>query len=371
MACETRTSGLPFGRFRLRFLLSALAMLLGVLPATAAAQTPTVVRIGTLPGLRFDTSAFFVRPGAEIELVFSNSDEMIHNLVITRVGARERVVQAAISLGAGAADRDFVPPSPDVLFATKVVATGQAFTLKFTAPKELGDYPYVCTLPGHGILMFGTMTVTTTPRAAVKAPLEMPAPATTDHSAHTGAPVTRGTVMRGFMPEAGPASIAVQLPGGVSYVWDSGAGRFRYAWTGGYMTMPASPERGLARINGEIFYREAAFPLRIGNTPGVPPKLVEFKGYTLDGNRIPEFETSVDGVSVRERVEVTGGRLVRRFLVAGAATVWFRVPEGVVGLEVPGGTREGEFYKLTGALARQFTVTYAVPSSPAAPAAAR
>ena len=140
--------------------------------------------------------------------------------------------------------------------------------------------------------------------------------------------------MRGFMPDAGPASIAVQLPGGVSYVWDAGAGRFRYAWTGGYMTMPSSPERGLARIIGEVFYREPAFPLRVGATSAAAPKLVEFKGYTIDAARIPEFETVVDGVTVRERAEVKDGKLVRRFRIAGATTAWFAIPDGATGLEV-------------------------------------
>ena len=102
------------------------ALLVGALawlPSAGAAVAPEVIRIGTLPGLRFDTSAFSVRPGTEVELVFSNYDEMLHNFVITRPGARARVVQAALSLGAGAAERDFVPPSPDVLWASKVVPT--------------------------------------------------------------------------------------------------------------------------------------------------------------------------------------------------------------------------------------------------------
>ena len=335
------------------------------LPATGSAVAPEIIRIGTLPGLRFDTSAFSVRPGAEVELVFSNYDEMLHNLVITRPGTRDRVVNAALSLGAGAADRDFVPPTPDVLWAAKVVPTGESFTLKFTAPKALGNYPYVCTIPGHGITMFGTMTVTSTPRAAVMTPVESPV-TPEDHATHAATPVSRGTVMRGFMPDAGPASIAVQLPGGVSYVWDSGAGRFRYAWTGGYMTMPPSPERGLARIIGEVFYREPAFPLRLGATPAAAPTLVEFKGYTLDAARIPEFEVVVDGVTVRERAEVKDGKLVRRFRLTGATTVWFAIPDGAAGLEVASGTREGSFYRLTGAAAQEFAVTHAIPGLAAA-----
>jgi plastocyanin len=333
-----------------------------------AAVAPEVIRIGTLPGLRYDTSTFSVRPGAEVELVFSNFDEMLHNLLITRPGARERVVQAALELGASAADREFVPSSPDVLWATKLVPTGESFTLRFTAPTTLGDYPYVCTMPGHGIVMFGTMTVTNTPRPPVMTPVEPASPAGASHTGHPAALTTRASVVRGFMPNAGPASISVELPGGVSYVWDAGAGRFRYAWVGGIPSLPSSPERGLARIPGEVFYREPAFPLRVGATPDAPPKLVQFRGYALDPTGIPEFETLVDGVTVRERVEVADGKLVRRFRLTGTATTWFALPDGVADLDVAGGTREGAFVRLSGTAAQEFTVTHTIPTGPVGPA---
>ena len=296
-----------------------LALLLGVLaclPGARAAVAPEVIRIGTLPGLRFDTSAFSVRPGTEVELVFSNYDEMLHNLVITRPGARTRVVQAALALGAGAADRDFVPPSRDVLWASKLVASNQSITLKFTAPATLGDYPYVCTMPGHGVVMFGTMRVTRTPRPPVMTPVAPEAASGGWITPPTRTPRGRARPSRAAScPMPARRLSRCELPGGVSYVWDAGAGRFRYAWTGGIPTMPSSPERGLARIDGAIFYREPAFPLRVGAAPAAAPKLVEFKGYTLDAARIPEFESVVDGVTVRERAEVKDGTFVRRFRV--------------------------------------------------------
>lgn len=346
----------------------SVALLLACLPTAGVRAAPEVVRIGTLPGLRFDTSEFSVRPGAEVELVFSNYDEMLHNFVITRPGARERVVQAALALGAGAADRDFVPATPDVLWSTRVVQTDQSVTLRFTAPAAPGSYPYVCTMPGHGLVMFGTMNVTPTPRPPVMTPAEPPAPAA-DHGSHSAA-TSRATVVRTFVPDAGPASIVVQLPGDVSYVFDAGAGRFRYAWSGGGVVLPASPERGLARITGDVFYREPAFPVRVGPNPAAAPKVVQFKGYTRDAAGIPEFEVLVDGVTVRERAEVRGGRLLRRFRIAGATTTaWFAVPDGLTGVEVAGGQREAGFVRLTGAAAQEFTVSYAIPAGPGVPAA--
>jgi plastocyanin len=337
-----------------------------LIAAASAAAAQDVIRVGTLPGLRYDISEFSVRPGTNVELIFTNSDEMLHNLAITRPGARERVVQAALALGPGAAERDFVPDTPDVLWATTVVPTNESASVRFTAPSAPGDYPFVCTMPAHGLIMFGTMKVTNTPGPPVKTPVDEPVAA--NHDAHGAAAAVRGIVVRGFMPDAGPASISVQLPGGVSYVWDAGAGRFRYAWSGGIPALPSSPERGLARIPGEVFYREPAFPLRVGAAPAAAPKLVQFKGYSLDAAGIPEFETVVDGVTVRERADVRDGRLVRRFRTTGATTVWFAVPNGAADLQVTGGVREGAYVRLSGAAAREFTVTYPMPASPGAPA---
>ena len=368
-----------------------MAGILATLPVTShGAET---VRISTLPGLRFDTSAFSVKPGTEVEVVFSNYDEMLHNFVIVKPGARQAVVQAALILGAGAAERSFVPVTPDVLFSSKVVPAGSSYSLKFTAPTTLGEYPYVCTFPGHGLLMFGTMIVTDNPQPPVMTPPTPPKPVTSGSA--PGSPGAmpalgssspgRATTMRAFMPDAGPATIAVQLPGGVSYCWDAGAGRFRYAWTGGYMTMPPAAERGLATIQGEVFYREPSYPLRVATSPeaslkveyrmdldgagrlviipGSEPKQIDFKGYTIDAQRIPEFETIVDGVRVLERAEVKDGKLVRRFRTTGAATVWFYVPPEARGsFAVSGGTKDGAaFYKFAGPEAQEFTITLPLP----------
>ena len=52
-----------------------------------------------------------------------------------------------------------LPAGPAILGSTPQVAPGRRFTLYLTAPAQAGDYPYVCTYPGHGQLMFGTLKV--------------------------------------------------------------------------------------------------------------------------------------------------------------------------------------------------------------------
>ena len=338
-------------------------LFLGALALGGAAAGAEVIRIGTLVGLRFDVSEFSVRPGAEVEVIFSNSDEMLHNLVVVKPGTRMEVVQAAIDLGAGATERDFVPPSPNVLWAMKVVPSGQSATLKFIAPMAPGDYPYVCTFPGHGLIMFGTMNVTPNPRPPVMTPKELPADAAVaaqaamEHAAHLAA--NRAIVQRFFMPQAGPASIAVQLPGGYAYCWDAGAGRFRYAWKG---TLGDRPDKTVAKIIGEVYYREEpGFPLRVGPNRQAEPKQIEFKGYTLDALGVPEFELTVDGVTVRERIEIKDGRITRRFRTNGSA-VSFLVPAENQERITATGPKEGPFYIFTGAAAKEFTVTYTPPT---------
>jgi azurin len=53
----------------------------------------------------------------------------------------------------------FVPQIPEVLFATTLLEFGESYTLKFRVPDQPGDYPYVCTYPGHWRVMNGIMRV--------------------------------------------------------------------------------------------------------------------------------------------------------------------------------------------------------------------
>ena len=55
--------------------------------------------------------------------------------------------------------KNYIPESSDILWHTKLVQPGQTETLEFVAPAEAGDYPYLCTFPGHWLLMQGVMKV--------------------------------------------------------------------------------------------------------------------------------------------------------------------------------------------------------------------
>ncbi len=120
------------------------------------------VVIGTIPHeMRYDRRELSVEAGQPVELTFQNNDAMPHNLVITRPDTMERVGMAAEELSGDTSEtrNAFVPDLPEVLWATDLLLPGEAETLRFTAPREPGDYPFVCTFPGHWRVMNGTMRV--------------------------------------------------------------------------------------------------------------------------------------------------------------------------------------------------------------------
>ncbi len=111
--------------------------------------------------LRFKQTEFTVTAGRPVEIVFKNSDVMPHNLVITKPGKMQKVGIAGMKMAAkaNAFEKGFVPDIPAVLHATELLQPQQSERLRFTAPEDPDDYPYVCTFPGHWQTMNGMMHV--------------------------------------------------------------------------------------------------------------------------------------------------------------------------------------------------------------------
>ena len=118
-----------------------------------------IVLIGTLPGMKFDTTLLSVKAGARVRLVFRNSDDMLHNFVLCAPGRGQAVGEAALALGLEGNAKNFVPDSADVLYHTALTLPEASDTIFFTAPTTPGDYDYVCTFPGHSALMRGILRV--------------------------------------------------------------------------------------------------------------------------------------------------------------------------------------------------------------------
>jgi azurin len=111
--------------------------------------------------MKFDKSTFTVKAGQKVVLNLSNPDFMQHNLLIIKPGTLDKVGNAAdvLARDPNGADKQYVPKMPEVLFATKLLNPEDKVTLRFTAPSTPGDYPFVCTFPGHWRIMNGVMKV--------------------------------------------------------------------------------------------------------------------------------------------------------------------------------------------------------------------
>ena len=118
-----------------------------------------VILLGTLPGLKFDTTSLTVKAGARVRLVFRNTDDMLHNFVLCAPGKGESVGNAALALGVDGAAKNYVPDTDDVLVHTALTLPEASDTIYFTAPAKPGDYDYLCSFPGHSTLMKGVLHV--------------------------------------------------------------------------------------------------------------------------------------------------------------------------------------------------------------------
>ncbi|MCA9071968.1 MAG: azurin, partial [Planctomycetaceae bacterium] len=124
------------------------------------AVTVRVVQIRTVEEeMRYDTPYFAVEAGRPVQVVLKNEDLMPHNFVITQPGALQETAEAGAVLGPnpGFEGKPYVPKSDKVMHATGMVQVGKLERLTFTAPKEPGEYPYVCTFPRHWMRMYGVM----------------------------------------------------------------------------------------------------------------------------------------------------------------------------------------------------------------------
>ena len=108
--------------------------------------------------LIYDIREFTTRTGQKVTVTFKNSDFPPHNLLFVKPGTGDEVAALALALGAEGFAKKFRPDTDKILWGSTMLEQGQEATINFVAPAP-GDYPYICTFPGHHILMRGVMHV--------------------------------------------------------------------------------------------------------------------------------------------------------------------------------------------------------------------
>ncbi len=110
---------------------------------------------------RYDKASFRVKAGSQVTIDFKNPDFMQHNLIVGTIGSLDLIGQAADQMAKSkqAEGYNFVPKIPQVIASTGIVDPEEEETLVFVTPETTGDYPFLCTVPGHWKTMNGIMKV--------------------------------------------------------------------------------------------------------------------------------------------------------------------------------------------------------------------
>lgn len=134
-------------------------------PAAPAVDPNAVVDNVTIEGndqMQYSVNAFTVKAGSQVTVTLRNvgqlpKNAMGHNFVLLNSGSD---VKTYAEVAFGAATTDYIPANPPVpvIAHTKLLGPGESDTITFTAPTA-GQYPYLCSFPGHYGVMQGVMTV--------------------------------------------------------------------------------------------------------------------------------------------------------------------------------------------------------------------
>jgi azurin len=319
-----------------------------------------MVTVEMRDGMRFEPPRFAVKPGDDVTVSLENADSthQPHNFLVLMPGKREEVVMQSLALGDKGPAQEFVPVNPAIIVHSALLNPDGVSKVHFKMPAEKGIYPYICSMPGHGMIMYG----------AIYSGMKMPPLAEDKDIPPQAAQVAmpgggqRPYIQRIFMPNSGPASIAVALPGNLNYCWDAGECRLRYAWRGAFIDASAhwrGNGRDIAAVPTEPWWsaEKGTFPLKILDAGAA--SALRFRGYKIDAG-IPEFHYDLGDTEVFEKITPAPGDtgLVLRFRIPKAAhPLEFNLASANAKLASSAGAFDSGSLRLTPAQAAEFTVT--------------
>ncbi len=127
-----------------------------------AAATPRTIEITANDQMKFNVTAIDAKAGESLKIVLKNigtlpKEAMGHNWVLLKAGTDVNAFATASMTAKGS---EYIAPSQKdkVLAFIKVLGPKQTGDVTFTAPAP-GKYEYICSFPGHYMLMRGTLTV--------------------------------------------------------------------------------------------------------------------------------------------------------------------------------------------------------------------
>ena len=111
--------------------------------------------------IKIRSNSFGHKNISTVKINLVNVDYMQHNLLILKPGSKDKVGAAADKLAAepNGAELNYIPKVPEVLFSTPLVNPQKTYSMTIKIPETVGEYPYICSFPGHWRIMNGVMKV--------------------------------------------------------------------------------------------------------------------------------------------------------------------------------------------------------------------
>ena len=294
-----------------------------VLISQLAAQAPpegfekvdVKFNMGTVHGqLKFNKELLVCKPEDKVWINFINTDEMPHNIVICKPGTNTNEIGlAATKLGADGLKMQYIPKSDKILFSTPLIEPGDSYGLFFKAPAVKGKYPFVCTFPGHYMLMTGILDV------GGKVPVEVKKPDESMYDLISGEkPVIYRSGLFGPGIEKIPYGVAVSLPGGVNYAFDAKNCFLRAAWNGKFInTIKDWNGRGGegSKIIGSIYFTSKSNPIYIEGGSSE----TRFLGFRMVDSH-PQFMYRIGNAEIKllVRANKEGSGIIESYEISGA-----------------------------------------------------
>ncbi len=112
-------------------------------------------------GLQYVQKQLTAKAGEKLTIIFKNPDVVPHNWMLAKPGTLQKIGNLAnlMITDPQGMQKHYVPDSADVIAYTDMTNSKGEFVIHITAPNEKGDYPYLCTFPGHWMVMNGVLKV--------------------------------------------------------------------------------------------------------------------------------------------------------------------------------------------------------------------
>jgi len=137
---------------------------IALLTPSHAATPPVKVEVTVNDQIRYSTKKLEGKVGVPMEITLKHIGKipkasMSHNLVILKPGSMVAMISAKCGQ---AKDNNYIATDAEtkaaILAFAPQLGPGESHVIKFT-PKEAGEYPFLCTFPGHFGEMNGVISV--------------------------------------------------------------------------------------------------------------------------------------------------------------------------------------------------------------------